>query len=144
MKRVCPLLAAVLLVGAVAASQQRPEPAAPQTIAAKTAGLKPFTGYFNFFWDEKAGKIWLEIDKWGAEFLYVNSLPAGVGSNDIGLDRGQLGGTRVVRFERSGPKVLLTQSNYEFRAISDSPDERRAVRDSFAESVLWGLAAGSR
>jgi hypothetical protein len=139
MKRLCTLLVAVLLVGSVAAAQQRSEPAAPQTIAAKTAGLKSFPGYFNFYWDEKAGKIWLEIDKWGDEFLYVSSLPAGVGSNDIGLDRGQLGGTRVVRFERSGPKVLLTQSNYEYRAITDNPDERRAVRDSFAESVLWGF-----
>lgn len=139
MKRLCTLLVAMLLVCSAAAAQQRPESAAPQTIAAKTAGLKPFAGYFNFFWDEKAGKVWLEIDKWGGEFLYVNSLPAGIGSNDIGLDRGQLGGARIVRFERSGPKVLLTQSNYEYRAITDNPDERRAVRDSFAESVLWGF-----
>jgi len=139
MKRLSSILAAVLLVCSLAAAQQRSEPAAPQTITAKTAGLKSFPGYFNFYWDEKAGKIWLEIDKWGGEFLYVNSLPAGVGSNDIGLDRGQLGGARVVRFERSGPKVLLTQSNYAYRAITENPDERRAVRDSFAESVIWGF-----
>ena len=139
MNRFCSTLIAVLLVGSVAAAQQRPEPVAPPTIATKIAGLKSFPGYFNFYWDENAGKVWLEIEKWGDEFLYVNSLPAGVGSNDIGLDRGQLGGARVVRFERSGPKVLLTQSNYEFRAITDNPDERRAVRDSFAESVLWGF-----
>jgi hypothetical protein len=139
MKRTCVLALVILLAAGFASAQQRQESAPTPTIAAKTAGLKSFPGYFNFYWDEKAGKIWLELDKWGDEFLYVNSLPAGIGSNDIGLDRGQLGGARVVRFERSGPKVLLIQPNYEFRAVSDNPDERRAVRDSFAESVLWGF-----
>jgi hypothetical protein len=113
---------------------------APATIAEKTAGAQKLTGYFNLYWDAKAGKLWLEIDKWGTEFLYQSSLPAGVGSNDIGLDRGQLGATRIVRFERSGPKVLLIQSNLDYRAVSNDEDERRAVRDSFAESALWGFA----
>jgi Met-zincin/Domain of unknown function (DUF5117) len=110
------------------------------TITEKTAGAQKLTGYFNLYWDAKSGKLWLEIDKWGTEFLYQSSLPAGIGSNDIGLDRGQLGATRVVRFERSGPKVLLMQSNLDFRAVSNDDDERRAVRDSFAESALWGFA----
>ena len=60
------------------------------------------------------------------EFLYQSSLPAGIGSNDIGLDRGQLGATRIVRFERSGPKVLLIQSNLDYRAVSNDEDERLA------------------
>jgi hypothetical protein len=109
------------------------------SIADKTKSMEKMPGYFNIYWDAKAGKLWLEIDKWGAEFLYQSSLPAGIGSNDIGLDRGQLGGTHLVRFERSGPKVLLVQSNLGFRAISNDADERRAVRDSFAESALWGF-----
>src|SRR5437899_8248570 len=75
------------------------------SIADKTKSMEKMAGYFNIYWDAKAGKLWLEIDKWGAEFLYQSSMPAGIGSNDIGLDRGQLGGTHVVRFERSGPKV---------------------------------------
>jgi hypothetical protein len=83
--------------------------------------------------------VWLDIDRWGQEILYINSLPAGLGSNDVGLDRGQLGGTHIVRFDRIGPKVLLTQPNYSFRAISDDEAERRAVRESFAESTLWGF-----
>src|SRR5690349_17712562 len=86
------------------------------TIAEKTLGMEKVPGYFTYYWDSKAGKIWLEIDRWDTEFLYVNSLPAGVGSNDIGLDRGQLGGQRVVKFTRSGPRVLLIQPNYAFRA----------------------------
>jgi len=113
------------------------------SITEKTKSMEKMAGYFNIYWDAKAGKLWLEIDKWGTEFLYQSSLPAGIGSNDIGLDRGQLGGTRVVRFERSGPKVLLVQSNLEFRAVSEDADERRAVRDSFAESALWGFTVAA-
>src|SRR3984893_5406851 len=110
------------------------------SIAEKTKSMEKMAGYFNIYWDAEQGKLWLEIDKWGTEFLYQSSMPAGIGSNDIGLDRGQLGGTHLVRFERSGPKVLLVQSNLEYRAISNDADERRAVRDSFAESALWGFS----
>ena len=113
------------------------------TIAAKTASMQKLPGFFNLYWDAKLGKLWLEIDKWSTEFLYQSSLPAGIGSNDIGLDRGQLGGTRLVRFERSGPKVLLIQINTRYRAVSDDPDERKSVRDSFAESALAGFTVAA-
>ncbi len=109
-----------------------------QSIAEKTRGMERMEGFFPIYWDAKAGKIWIEISRWNDEFIYLNSLPAGIGSNDIGLDRGQLGGTRAVRFERSGPKVLLVERNYGFRATSDNPDERRAVEEAFAQSVVWG------
>jgi len=115
------------------------EPSKLPTIAAKTASAQTLPGYFNLFWDAKQGKLWLSIDKWDTEFLYQSSLAAGVGSNEIGLDRGQLGATRIVRFERSGNKVLLVQENLDYRAITDDPDEKRAVKDSFAESVLAGF-----
>ena len=115
----------------------------PPSIAEKTKPMDKLPGYFNIYWDAKAGKLWLEIDKWGTEFLYQSSMPAGIGSNDIGLDRGQLGGTHIVRFERSGPKVLLLQSNLDYRAISNDVDERRAVHDSFAESALWGFTVAA-
>ena len=113
------------------------------TIGEKTAGMQKLAGYFNLYWDTRQGKLWLEIDKWGSDFLYQTGLPAGIGSNDIGLDRGQLGATRIVRFDRSGPKVLLMQENLEYRAVSNDPDERRAVRDSFAESALWGFTVAA-
>ena len=112
-------------------------------IAEKTKDAKKLAGYFNLYWDAKAGKLWLEVDKWESEFLYQSGLATGVGSNDIGLDRGQLGATRLVRFERSGPKVLLVQENLNFRAVSEDPAERRAVHDSFAESVVWGFTAAA-
>ncbi|MGH9792213.1 MAG: DUF5117 domain-containing protein, partial [Candidatus Acidiferrales bacterium] len=111
------------------------------TIAEKTAGMERRGGFFPFYWDAKGGKIWLEIPagRLGAEFLYVNSLPAGLGSNDIGLDRGQLGADRIVKFERSGPRILLIQPNYDYRAITDNAAERRAVEQAFAQSALWGF-----
>jgi hypothetical protein len=111
----------------------------PQTLTEKVAGMEKFPGFFPFYWDAKAGKLWLEIDKWNTEFLYVESLPSGIGSNDIGLDRGQLGNSDIVRFDRVGPKVLLVAPNYRFRATTNNPDERRAVKDAFAESTLWGF-----
>ena len=110
-----------------------------QTISDKVKDMQKFPGFFTFYWDAKAGKVWLEIDKWNTEFLYVESLPAGIGSNDIGLDRGQLGDSSIVRFDRSGPRVLLVAPNYAFRANSNDADERLAVKDAFAESTLWGF-----
>ena len=111
----------------------------PETISEKTEGMDAYPGYFNFYWDEKAGKIWLEIDKLDEEFLYVNALSAGLGSNDVGLDRNQLGKTRIVYFHRVGPKVLLIQPNYSFRALDDTPDGVKDVEDAFAKAVIWGF-----
>lgn len=124
---------------ATAEATPTPPPPAASTIDAKTAGMKKFTGYFEFYYDEKQDKIFLVIDKFDTDFLYVESLAAGIGSNDIGLDRNQLGRERVVRFERRGPKILLTEINLGFRAISENPAERRAVQEAFAQSVLWGF-----
>jgi hypothetical protein len=133
-----------LLVISFAFAQRKKETATPgqpvQTgIRSKVAGMQSFPGFFEFFYDIKQDRILLVIDKFDTEFLYINSLSAGVGSNDIGLDRGQLGGERIVKFERRGPKVLMVEPNYKYRAISDNPDERRAVQEAFAQSVLWGF-----
>src|SRR5881394_2183226 len=139
MLRLVLVLSCGLLICSAALAQGRgPDATKPVNISDKVAGMQKFSGYFPFYWDAKAGKVWLEIDKWNSEFLYVESLPAGIGSNDLGLDRGALGQNYVVRFERVGPRVLLIASNQGYRANSDDADERRAVRDAFAESTLWG------
>ena len=109
------------------------------TISSKVASLQKFDGFLPLYWDAQAGKMWLQIDQLNTELIYVTSLPAGMGSNDIGLDRGKLGDTRIVKFIRSGPKVLLLQPNYTFRAITSDTAEQKTVQDSFAESVLWGF-----
>lgn len=95
----------------------------------------------NFYWDENAGKIWLEVDKPDTEILYVTSLPAGLGSNDVGLDRGLLGSERIVKFSKVGRKILLIQPNYNYRAVTNDVAEKRAVEQSFAQSTLWGFVA---
>src|SRR5215471_545445 len=132
MKHFVALLSVILFLGARGSGQNRPNTDSGRTLTVteRVASMQKFPGYFPFYWDAKAGKLWLEIDKWGSEFLYVESLPAGLGSNDVGLDRGQVGQAHVVRFERIGPRVLLIVSNEGFRADSENADERRAVKDA--------------
>ena len=137
------LFALCFLLVSVIGATAHPDASKTLSISEKTAGMQKLPGYFNLYWDAKQGKLWLEIDKWNKEFLYQSSLPAGIGSNDIGLDRGQLGSTAIVRFERVGPKVLLIEENLEYRAVTSDTDERRAVRDSFAESALWGFTVAA-
>ncbi len=98
--------------------------------------MKRYDGYFTFWWDATNGKIWLLVDKFDKEFLYVNSLPAGLGSNDIGLDRGLIGGTKIVAFNKVGKKLMLVQPNYSYRATSADKNEQRAVKESFAQSTI--------
>ncbi|HLO83097.1 MAG TPA: DUF5117 domain-containing protein, partial [Chitinophagaceae bacterium] len=111
------------------------------SIEERMAGMKKYSGYFNFYWDDVNGRIYLEIDKWDTEFLYATSLPAGLGSNDIGLDRGRSSGGSIVSFNRVGKKVFLVQPNYEFRAVTNNVQEKKAVEESFAKSTLWGFTA---
>ncbi len=96
-------------------------------------------GYFNFQWDESTGKLFLHIQQTGSPFIYQTSLARGIGSNDIGADRGRLGDTKLVEFFRSGNKLLLIENNTAYRANSDNTDEKNAVKESFAQSVIWGF-----
>ena len=109
------------------------------SITEKTKSMKKMDGYLNMFWDNNSGKLWLEISDFDQEFLYVNSLMAGMGSNDVGLDRGQLGNSRIVYFHRIGPKILLIQPNYRYRANTDDEKEKASVADGFAKSTIWGF-----
>ena len=120
-------------------SAQAPTP----SIDEKTKGMQKLDGFVPVYWDSRAGTLWLELPKFDTELLYVTALSAGLGSNDIGLDRGQLGGEHIVAFRRIGPKVLMVEPNYSYRAISDNPDERRAVAEAFAKSVLWGFTVAA-
>ncbi|NOY48872.1 MAG: DUF5117 domain-containing protein [Chlorobi bacterium] len=101
--------------------------------------LENFKGYFNFFYEESQDKMFLEVKDLDQEFLYVSSLSSGIGSNDIGLDRGQLGGERVVKFIKAGNKLLLVQPNQDYRAITDNELERKSIEQAFAKSVLFGF-----
>ena len=109
------------------------------SIKEKVKDLDHMGGFLDLYWDKKKGQLLLQVDSPGDEFIYQSSMPRGVGSNDLGLDRGQLGATRLVEFYRSGPKLLLIEKNLDYRAISDDKAERSAVESSFARSVIWGF-----
>jgi hypothetical protein len=133
---------ALLLQPALHAQQ----PGGPEhipTIEERTASMRKLDGYFPLYWDARTGNLWLEIARLDSDFLLATGLAAGLGSNDIGLDRGLEDGGKVVSFQRVGPKVLLVQGNESFRSSSANPAERRSVEDSFAKSVLWGFTVGA-
>jgi hypothetical protein len=104
-----------------------------------TKNLEKKNGYFNFYYNDKSDKMYLEVANLNKEFLYLSSLAAGVGSNDIGLDRGQLGQRAVVKFIKAGNKLLLIQPNLEYRAITSNLEEKKSVEEAFAQSVLFGF-----
>ncbi len=125
---------------------------APQTVAQRTASMQRMPGLLALDWDAKAGKVYLEVPMSSdaahtrsADLIYALSLAHGAGSNDLGLDRGQIGGvgeggsSTLVYFQRSGPKVLLVQPNGRFRSSASDPAEQASVHESFAESVTWGF-----
>lgn len=111
-------------------------------IDAKVAGLERRAGLLDLYVDGDAARAWLKLpapDRGGvhAECLYMEGLTTGLGSNPVGLDRGQVRGPWLVRFTRVGRRVFLERPNLAFRADSDDPSEVAATRESFATSVLW-------
>ena len=134
------LAAAAFAVSARAAEEtDKPLP----TIEAFTAELRGIPGLLDLWWNARTGTLWLRVDALDEPLLYLTSLAAGVGSNDLGLDRGMLGSTRLVEFRRVGHRVLLVEPNVMYRAVSDHPGEQRAVREAFAESVIAGFSIGA-
>jgi len=123
------------LVSGIHAVNAQEMPTIGETVAGNTA----IEGYFNLYWDDASGNLYWEIDKLDTEFLYQISMGSGLGSNPIGIDRGQLRGTYVLAAQRVGPRVLLVEPNYRYRATSDNPLEVQAVNDAFAPSVIWGF-----
>jgi hypothetical protein len=128
-----------VLLGFVFPPSSLAQSAPARSFADSLEGTKKIDGFVPLYWNETSGRLLMEVSRFRTELLYQVSLPAGIGSNPLGLDRGQLGDTHVVVFERIGPKVLLVERNYRYRALSQDPAERRAVDESFATSVLWGF-----
>ena len=110
------LLSATLLLLSTATAVAQDEPSSLDVIV---DGLEHMDGFYDLYWDAEDGRLLLDIDRLDEEFIYVSSMARGVGSNDLGLDRGQLGDTRLVSFQRSGPRILMVQKNLGFRATSD-------------------------
>ena len=124
----------------IAVAEDSNPPDQPKDIKSFTKTMEFKEGFIDFYWDNSTGKVYLQIDQFNQDLLYAYYLRSGVGSNDIGLDRGQIGGYSLVQFKRLGNKVMMIEPNQSFRAISDNPAERQAVEDGFAQSILWGGA----
>lgn len=131
----CAMLATTFAAAAAAMPAKKPDGVAG--IEAATRGMRRIEGFFDVYRDDARGRILLGVRAFDRPFLMTSSLPWGLGSNDVGLDRGQSSDSHLVEFRRVGPRVLLVEDNTRFRAVSDNPDEALSVRQAFAESVLW-------
>ena len=110
---------------------------AQQSISQYTAGHEKLDGYFPLYWDAGNGRILVEIPRLGEEFLYLTSLATGIGSTELGLDRGMIGDGAIARFERVGPKVFLVLANPRYRAgQTATPALQRSVEESFPISTI--------
>jgi hypothetical protein len=123
--------------GETGRNESRSDPKPAVTIAAATQNLKKFEGFYTFYYDEKTGKILLEIDRWNKEFLYFSSLPQGIGNG--GAERGQASAV-ITKFIKVGPKVFLLQPNYSARSVHGNANEQHDVEDGFSQSILFGFS----
>lgn len=116
--------AASLSVGA-----QAPTPAAAQPVSGSIVGVRV---------DADRNKLLLELTpaQLGKDMLHQSVLATGLGVSALGLDRGQTGGSAVVRFERRGKRVLLMRDNWAVRAQGASEAGARAAREAFPSSVI--------
>lgn len=128
-----------LLLGVAISSISLPALSLP-AVSDYSKSMTQHTGFYSFFVDDAKGKVYVEVQKDAKPLLFQSSMPYGLGSNDIGLDRGQLGETRIVQFERVGEKALLKQINMQYRASSNNPAEKQSIKEAFASSVIWGFA----
>ena len=130
---------------ATAPRPTKPKAKAPADIATATRGSEHVAGFFDVYRDAAKGRVLLGVHELDTPFLLVTSLPWGLGSNDVGLDRGQSGESHLVEFRRAGPRLLLVEDNTKFRAVSSNRRRSARVRQAFAESVLWaGDIVGER
>ena len=130
------LLVSLLLVAFFSGAK---DASSPESIKDFTQNMQHQAGYYDFYYQLDQDKIYLKINAFDQPFLFQSSMPQGIGSNDIGLDRGQLGETRLVKFERYGNKVMLKQLNTAYRASSSNLAEQASIDEAFADSVIAGL-----
>ena len=139
--RILPLAVLFLSLWAVPTAGQEGE---TPTIESKTEGMTRVDGFIPVYFEESTGKLWLEISRFDEEVLHYVSLPSGLGQNDLGLNRGDLGPSQVVVFKRVGPTVLMEEPNQRYRAVSDDALERKSVLDGFPTSVHWGFSVAAQ
>ncbi len=102
-------------------------------------------GFIDFRYEKQSDKIFIQLKESMLDqpFIFQSSLPRGVGSNDIGLDRGQLGDTRLAVFERYGNKIMLKQLNTQYQSSSNNQAEIQSIDEAFADSIIAGFVIES-
>ncbi len=145
MKYFIPLTAVLLTIYGAISAQNRPAPSenrgtearSAATIASITQNLKKFDGFYSFYYDERTGKVYLEISNFNKDFLYFSSLIDGIGNG--GPERGQASSV-IARFIKVEPKVFLVQPVSNYRSVNGNEDEKKAVENAFAKSVIFGFS----
>lgn len=133
MKRSLIFLLAAISCAAVAVAQ----PAS--SIAQRTARLERADGFIPLYWEAAKGLLLFEVPRLNEDVLYFVSIAQGVGSVELGIDRGLTAASAVIRFERVGPRVLVVQQNLDYRALGGNSALEQGVQDSFGSSVLASL-----
>lgn len=104
-------------------------------------GLEEKQGLITTYLDADTGKVMLSLqsqpDGSLGRYIYTGYLTAGLGSNPVGLDRSRPSDSYILSFQRAGGKVLAVVENQRYRASADNPAEKKAVKTSFAKSVIW-------
>lgn len=113
---------------------------ATESVESVLLNTQQMPGFIPLHWDSEEGRLYADISDIEGPFIYYNGLSHGLGSNDLGLDRGRLGDTFLVEFRKVGKKVFLAALNTKYTARSEDAQERRAVAEAFAESIIWGFA----
>lgn len=113
---------------------------ATESVESVLLNTQEMPGFIPLHWDSEEGRLYADVSDVEGPFIYYNGLSHGVGSNDLGLDRGRLGDTFLVEFRKVGKKVFLAALNTKYTARSEDAQERRAVAEAFAESIIWGFA----
>lgn len=128
----------LVLVFAPTLALAQPSAAPAARLADRTGGLQRADGFAPFYWDEARGRVLMEIPAFNEDVLYYVSAASGGGSVEMSFDRGIMG-TSVIHFQRSGPRVLVTEQNLRYRAVGGHAALVENVRDSFPSSVLAAL-----
>ncbi len=121
-----------------ASAQQAAPTGVSTSISARTAGLEKRDGFIPVYLNDRTGAVWLELPADSTRVLFMTTLATGLGSNDLGLDRGSGGGVRMARFDKAGERVLLTFENTQYRS-SGGADNQRTVAEGFAASTVAAL-----
>jgi hypothetical protein len=114
----------------------------PASWAATIAPLERQAGLLPLFIDRAGGRVLVQLPAAGADgvmtrVIHHTALRTGVGSAETGLDRAQIGATRILAFRRMGNRILAEFENPGYSAGAGSVEEQAAARDAFLGSTVW-------